>query len=102
MDFLQNIDGGSVLLLTLACASICGIVVVLFFGLQIIGTALGFLTGILEFFSRIISGGPISWCGCLVVILGCGFCTVSVFSVASILQTCGTPEAVNFCSLLGY
>lgn len=102
MDVLQNIDAGTILVLSLACATICGIVVVLFFGLQIIGTVFGFLTGIIEFVTQIVSGGPISWCGCLVVFLACGFCAVTAFSMATILQSCGTPDAVNFCSLFGY
>ncbi len=102
MDFLQNLEPGSLLLLALLCAGLCGGVVILFFGLQIVGTLIGILTGLFEAFTSILAGGPASWCGCLVLLLGCGFCGVLSVSLVGILQGCGTADQVMLCRVFGY
>ncbi len=64
--------------------------------LGIFGDVFGALFGV---FFDIISGGPVAWCGCFFVIFGCFVCFGLVATLSSILSTCGTPDAVNFCRL---
>lgn len=96
MDFLQNIDIGTLLLLGAGLALLCVVGLVLFFGLQIIGSVFGVIFGFVQLFTGIITGGPVAWCGCLVLILACILCvgTVLLYSTCS-----GNPSAMNFCSL---
>jgi hypothetical protein len=98
----MELDANTIFLVAVACIALCGIGVLLFFGLQIIGTSIGVFAGIFELVTQVISGGPVSWCGCLVLFLGCSFCAVITISVVGIIQSCGTPDAVNFCRILGY
>lgn len=65
--------------------------------LNVIGGLFGVGLGILEIGLDLFSGGPIAWCGCLVVLLGCCGCTAITIMAIRVLSTCGTPDAVNFC-----
>ncbi len=100
-DFLQNIDPATLVVLVLGLALVCGVVVILFFGIQIIGSVLGVFGQVFGLFSGVVSGGPASWCGCLVLIFGCVLCSGLGFAVFQLVQTCDT-NPVNFCRLLGY
>ncbi len=97
MDFLGNAN--TVLIVVVACTVLCGLGIVMFMGLQIIGTVLGLFTGILEMVLGMIAGGPMAWCGCLAMLLGCGVCLALTLAIAGMLSTCGTPDAVNFCRI---
>lgn len=70
--------------------------------LQVLGGLLGFVFGIVDFLLNIITGGPAAWCGCIVILGGGFLCVVMSITMVNLLSTCGTPEAVNFCRLLGY
>ncbi len=101
MEFLQNIDANSALLIALVCGGLCVGGIILMFGLQLIGGALGVVGSMGGIIMDVVSGGPISWCGCAVVIglvIGCGGL---VLIIASTLSTCGTPDAVNLCTFFG-
>lgn len=100
MDFLQNIDPGSALLLLCGLCGLCIVGVVLLFGLQIIGGLLGAVGDILEIFIGLVSGGPAEWCGCLLFILGLGVCGGLIFLITAGLSACET-NPTNFCALFG-
>ena len=102
MEFLQNFDASSALLIAVGCVALCGIGVFFFFGLQIISGTFGVLIGFVELFVQVLSGGPVAWCGCLLLILSCILCSGIAYGLLVILPKCGTPEAVNFCRFLGY
>lgn len=102
MEFLETIAPGTWLLLGVVCALSCGVMVILFLGIQILGGALEIFTGVFELIGGFLGGGPISCCGCIILIGGCGICGLFISWGAGMLQTCGTPDAVNFCRLLGY
>jgi hypothetical protein len=101
MEFLQNLDFASLLLFSLLCALVLGVVVILFFGVQIIGSILGVFGDFFGLFTGIIGGGPASWCGCLVLLIGCGLCSVIALAIFQLAQTCDT-NPVNLCRFLGY
>jgi hypothetical protein len=102
VDFLQNMDSGTIFWIVVGLSLCCGVLILVSFGLQIIGNVVGLFSGITDFFFGILGGGPQSWCGCLVLVGGCGMCGVLVWAMYGFLQTCGTPNAVNFCRLFGY
>jgi len=97
----MNIDVGSAALLALGCGVLCIVGFVLLSALQFLGGILEFLGSFLGIFFEILSGGPLSWCGCLLGLIGLAGCCVVVLLVAQSLWTCGTPQAANFCSLFG-
>jgi len=86
--------GGLILLL---CAGGLVLAVVL----PVITSLLSFVGGFLEFFLDILTGGPVAWCGCLVVVLLLVGCCGLVALAGFTLSTCGTQEAVNFCRWFG-
>jgi hypothetical protein len=96
MDILQNVDIGTLLLLGVGLAVLCAVGLILFFGLQLIGSAFGVLYGFVQLFSGIVTGGPVAWCGCLMLIFACILCvgTVLLYSTCS-----ANPSAMNFCSI---
>jgi hypothetical protein len=98
MPDLQNLDIG---LTILVLAGLCAVGVVLLLLLQVLGTVFGFVFNILEVVGGVIQGGPMAWCGCLVGLLVCGGCGIGIAVTVSLLSSCGTPDAVNFCSLFG-
>jgi hypothetical protein len=96
-QFLQNIDIGTVLLLAVGCIGLFVVVLLLFFGLQVLGTTLSVFSGVLHLFEGVINGGPGVWCGCLVLLFICGGCA----GLALVVTTCqSNPSAINFCLLL--
>ena len=101
MDFLQNIDGSTVLIIAVGLALLCGVGVVLLLFSQVLGNVFELFTSVLGIFTGVAEGGPMSWCGCLVLFGGCFVCSILGFILWQTLSTCGTTQAVNFCRLFG-
>src|SRR5574341_1514122 len=94
MNLLQNVDLGTLLVLTVGAVMLCVVGVILFFGLQILGSTLGLFANFFHLFTGILGGGPISWCGCLLVVLVCAGCA----GIALLAVTCNSnPSSMNFC-----
>lgn len=103
MEFLSNLDPNTVVLLALACGGICVVSIVLIIAAQAFSSVMGVFIAISQFFTQILSGGPIAWCGCLVVIFLCIGLVGGGLGLASLHSTCSAdPSAMNFCALLGY
>jgi hypothetical protein len=103
--FGLELDGG--MLVVVACVLLCGMAVVLVLGLHffgiifdILGVVFGLFTGGLELGMGLVAGGPIAWCGCIVLIVVLLGCCGLVFTASGILNSCGTPDQVNFCRLI--
>jgi hypothetical protein len=101
MELLQNFDAGTGLLLAVGLCALCLVGGILAFGLQIIGLVAGTLGNVLEIFFEVLGGGPVAWCGCIALIFFCAACAGGALLFATMVSTCGTPEAVNFCSFFG-
>ena len=97
----MTIDGNNLVLLALGCVCLCGIGFVLLAGFSVVGGFFEIFSSVIEMALQIISGGPISWCGCLFVLFVCGGGTLLAIMLAQGLSSCGTPQAINFCSLFG-
>lgn len=100
-SLLNTADPSSLVMLALCCALLCIVGVVLMLGLQIISGFLDVFTSIFGLFFDVLSGGPVAWCGCLVMIFGCAGLVGLGILFSQVLSTCGTPQAVNFCQFLG-
>jgi len=100
MEFL--LSGGNTLTLVFICAGLCVAGMVILFIFQFLGGIFATLLSVLQFGIDILSGGPVAWCGCLVGILACCGVFGGIVFFLNVARSCGTPDAVNFCRLLGY
>jgi hypothetical protein len=101
VDFLQSIDPGNALLAALGCICLCGLGFILITSLHLVGSIIGIFTSVFEVFFDILGGGPVAWCGCLLLIGVCiGGVGIAIL-IAQGIATCGTDQAINFCTLLG-
>lgn len=98
---MQNIDSGTILFFAVGCVALCIIGIGVLFSLQIFSGIVAMLSGLLQGFGTILSGGPLAWCGCILLFVICGATAVVGIWLVSILSTCGTADAVNICQLFG-
>ncbi len=97
MPNIAGVDINTVLILVLGCGVLCVIGLVLVFGVQLLGSTVAAFFGLIELFTGVISGGPASWCGCLLLVAICG----GLAAAAALIAVCGSnPNAMNFCLLL--
>ncbi len=96
MEFLQNVDLGGLLLISIGLIFLCVMGLLIFFGLQLLGTGLSVFLGVFEFFGSILSGGPVIWCGCVVLM---GICALLVGGALIISSCSANPNAMNFCMI---
>jgi|FLYN01.1.fsa_nt_gi hypothetical protein len=95
-NLLQNVDLGTLLVLTVGAVLLCVVGIILFFGLQIISSTLGLVVNFFDLFADIIGGGPVSWCGCFLVMLVCAGCA----GIGLLAVNCSSnPASMNFCVL---
>jgi hypothetical protein len=100
MDFLQNIDVGTIILL----GGICLIGVIILIAINILGGALGIVGDLIGAVTGLIggvTGNPISCCGCLALIGVIVVCGGAVLLISGTLSGCGTDQATNLCTLFG-
>jgi len=100
-EFLQSLDPDNPLVLAAACALLCVAGLALTLGLQAISGLLEVLASLAGMLMELLAGGPVAWCGCLALlalVIGGG---IVLLLLVQGLAACGTPEAINFCELLG-
>ncbi len=105
MDFLQTLQSADMSTVLIAG----GLCLVCFLGFGLIGfvlSLLGFIGdivgGVTNMLFALLGCGPLPGCGCLVAVIGLAGCGVLSLYVVRVVQSCGTPQAVNFCQFLGY
>ncbi len=98
---MQNIDSGTVLFIAVGCGVLCLTGIGLLFSLQILTSVVGAFAGIFQVLGTVLNGGPLAWCGCILLFVICGAVAVVGIWFVSIVGTCGTDNAVNFCRLFG-
>lgn len=92
------IDANTALLLGVGLCGLCVVGVVLLIGAQLLGIGFEIIGGILEFVFGVVGGNP---CGCIVIVGMLVVCGGGVYLIATTIAACGTPDATNFCSLIG-
>ena len=97
-NLVQHIDLGT---LALIAGGLCVVGVIAFIFVHVFGVFIGLFTGIFHGVAQIVAGGPVTWCGCLLAVLGCGACGLLATTLMSIYSSCGTAQAVNFCRIFG-
>lgn len=97
---MPSFDAASLPLIAVGFCGLCVVGVILLFGVQVLGFALGAVGDILQLVLEFLGGGPIAWCGCLLLFGGLGLCAFLVITAASALGTC-EANPTNFCTLLG-
>lgn len=101
VDLSQLFSGDNTLLLVLGCACLCVVGFILMSGLHIVGGVIGTFSSVIDVVFNILSGGPVSWCGCLVLIFVCIGGVGGAYVITQAMATCGTPQAINLCRLFG-
>lgn len=95
----MNIDP---LAIVVCLGSLCVGGIAVGFVFQLLGGVVQIVGALVGVVLNVLSGGPIAWCGCgLLLLFGCGVVSL-VGWLASALPQCGTLQAVNLCRLFGY
>lgn len=93
---------GEPILIVICAVGFCLLGIVGSLLLNFFSIFLDILGGIIGLVWEVLASGPIGWCGCLLAVtLICGVVWLISYLLA-VLPTCGTPEAINLCRLLGY
>src|SRR5262245_11567041 len=71
-DTMETIDSGSLLFIALGCGALCVIGIGLLFSFQILTSVVGAFSGIFQVIGTVLNGGPLAWCGCLLLLVVCG------------------------------
>lgn len=100
MELLQNIDGGTLALLAVGLCVLCLVLPILLSGLSILGSIIGLIADLAGTLIGLVSSGPSGWCGCLVVLGGCGFLVLAVALIGAGLSGCDA-NPTNLCVLFG-
>lgn len=87
----------SPLLLIVCCALLCVVGPVLLFALQFIDVLLGIIGVFIDAVGGLFGGGFEGCCGCIVLLVLLLSCAAGILLTVSLLQTCGTSDAVNLC-----
>lgn len=98
---VENIDLNSTLLIGVGLCALCVVGVLLLFVLQFLGIFTDAVGTVFDLVFGLVGAEPFSCCGCLTVLGALAIVVVLVWFANSVLATCGTPDAVNFCAWFG-
>lgn len=98
---LPNIDPSMLIIVVVGVAALCAAAVFLFLVLQVLGGAIGAIGGLFGLVMQVLGGGPLAWCGCILLLFVCVFCALISLLALATLNSCGTSNPVNFCQFLG-
>lgn len=102
MQLDQLLQGNNVyVLLGVCCCGLCVLGLVFSVLAPIFDIVTGIVGMLLDFASTLFSAGPIPGCGCVAVLALVAAVLVVGVLITSILSTCGTAQATNFCTLFG-
>jgi hypothetical protein len=94
MNTLPPIEPGTLLLIV---AGLCVLGVFATVIMPLVGT----LFDLIGFVAGLLMGDPSSCCGCILFLMLTAVCGGVAAFALSVLSTCGTPQAVNFCTWFG-
>ncbi len=101
MDLLQNLDPSLLPYIAVGCALLCVAAVIIGFVLQAVSGFFDVLVGLIEIAVEVLQGGPVAWCGCALLVLGCVGCAGLAFLLLNAPATCA-EYPTNFCRWFGF
>lgn len=101
MELLQNIDPSLLPYIGLGCALLCVVMIVIGFILQAISGFFDVLVGLAQIVIEILQGGPVAWCGCLLLAAGLLAFAGILLLYANAPASCA-EHATNFCRWFGF
>jgi len=101
MDILQNIDPSLLPYIGVGCALLCVVLIVIGFVLQAVSGCFEVDVGVMEIVVGILQGGPVAWCGCVLLVLGLLGCSGLVFLYLN-APASSAEQATNFCRWFGF
>lgn len=101
MEFLQNIDPSHLPYIAVGCALLCVAAVVIGFLLQAVSGIFDVILGLIEVAAEIMQGGPVAWCGCILLIAGLIACAGFTFLFLNAPDSCAA-NPTRFCQWFGF
>ena len=101
MEMLQNIDPAHLPYLALGCALLCLVALVIGFLLQALGGIFDVLFGLFGVVIDVLQGGPVAWCGCVVLLVALAAAAGAVLLVFNAPEACA-EHPTNFCRWFGF
>lgn len=102
MQLDQLLQGNNVyVLLGVCCCGLCVVGIVLSVAAPFLDIFTGLLGMVFDVAGSLFEIGPIPGCGCVVALAFVAAVLVTIALVGSILSTCGTAQATNFCMIFG-
>ena len=101
MDVLQSIDAAQLPYIAAGCALLCVVVVVIGIIMQAVSSFFDVFVGFAEVIIEILQGGPMAWCGCVLVIFACIGLAGGAFLLLNAPESCAA-HPTNFCRWFGF
>lgn len=101
MEILQSIDPVLLPFIAVGCALLCVVVIVIVFLLQAVSSIFEVVFGFAEVVIELLQGGPIAWCGCLLLIVGGLGIAGGVFLLLNAPSSCAA-HPTYFCRWFGF
>ena len=101
MEFLQNFDPSLLPYIAVGCALLCVVIVLIGFFLQALSSIFEVIFGLAEVVVDILQGGPIAWCGCLLLIFGGLGIAGGIILLLNAPASCAV-HATYFCRWFGF
>ncbi len=101
MDLLQNIDPAHLPYIAAGCALLCIVVFVIGFLLQAVSGIFNVALGLFELLIDLLQGGPVAWCGCVVLLLGFVAFAGGIFLLLNAPESCAA-HPTRFCQWFGF
>ncbi len=101
MELFQNIDPSLLPYIGIGCALLCVVLIVIGFVLQAISGFFDVIVGFVEIALEILQGGPVAWCGCLLLVAGLLAASGLVILYLNAPASCA-EQATNFCRWFGF
>lgn len=101
MELLQNIDPAHMPLIAVGCALLCVAVAVIGFLLQAVSSIFDVFAGLIGIVADIMQGGPVSWCGCALLIIAMVACAGFGYLYLNAPATCA-DHPTHFCQWFGF
>lgn len=101
MDLLQNLDPSNLPYVAVGCALLCLVALVIGFLLQAVSGIFDVVFGLFEIVIDMLQGGPVAWCGCLLLLAGLAAAAGAVLLLVFAPEACA-EFPTNFCSWFGF